>query len=537
MPHGGGKKIDEGSLRYKRLLRWIAEGAAYGRGSVPEIVTLEVEPALRTLPLRGTQQLRVTAIDAAGQRRCVTAEAEFESNAPTIAAIDRRGWIEAGDHPGEAAMLVRYLGHVTVARITLPRPGVTFARPPEANFIDKHVWDKLARLGIPPSDLAGDAEFLRRVYLDTIGTLPNATEARTFLSSTDPKKRAKLIDALLDRPEYADYWSMQWADLLRVDRDAVTPKAAVAMTRWLRREFAENRPFDEFARAILDRARQHRPRRAGRFLRGRAYARGAEPLHRATLLRRPDRLRPVPPSSVGSMGSRRLLRAGRVLLGRQAEAVAGRRDGHRRRPRPRFEEPAHRADRGGAGARGQSRCELLDFTGSANGLRRLDDRPGQSLFRAGDRQPAVGALLRPRPRRTARRLPPDQSAHERTAARGSGQAPPRLEIRPEGLHADALELAGVSTRLAAASGQRRRCPELLARRRQSDSRRGAARCDLANHRRAREVQRRRPTARGPSNCGTTVSHRTSSASSAGRCGRVCANANGRTSRASRRRCT
>ncbi len=251
VPHGGGKKIDEGSLRYKRLLRWIAEGAAYGRGSVPEIVALEVEPALRTLPLGGTQQLRVTAVDAAGQRRCVTAEAEFESNASTIAAIDRRGWIEAGEHPGEAAMLVRYLGHVAVARITLPRPGVAFPRPPEANFIDKHVWDKLARLGIPPSDLAGDAEFLRRAYLDTIGTLPTASEARTFLSSTDPNKRAKLIDALLDRPEYADYWSMQWADLLRVDRDAVTPKAAVAMTRWLRREFAENRPFDEFARAIL----------------------------------------------------------------------------------------------------------------------------------------------------------------------------------------------------------------------------------------------------------------------------------------------
>jgi hypothetical protein len=251
VPHGGGKKIDEGSLRYKRLARWIAEGAAFGEGESPAIVSLEVEPALRTLALKGTQQLRVTAIDETGNRRCVTAEAEFESNAPVIAAVDQRGWIEASEIPGEAAILVRYLGHVTTCRITLPRPGVSFPRPAEANFVDKHVWDKLARLGIPPSGPADDAEFLRRVYLDTIGTLPTAAEARAFFKDASPDKRAKLIDALLERPEHADYWAMKWADLLRVDRDAITPRAAVAMTRWLRKEFAENRPFDQFARDIL----------------------------------------------------------------------------------------------------------------------------------------------------------------------------------------------------------------------------------------------------------------------------------------------
>jgi hypothetical protein len=251
VPHGGGKKIDEGSLRYKRLVRWLNEGGEFGKGDAPAVVSLEVEPALRTLALKGTQQLRVTAVDAAGNRRCVTAEAEFESNAPNIAGVDRRGWIEAGENPGEAAILVRYLGQVATSRITLPRPGITFPRPAEANFVDKHVWDKLARLGIPPSGPVGDAEFLRRVYLDTIGTLPTAAEARAFLKDAAPNKRAKLIDALLERPEYADYWAMKWADLLRVDRDAITPRAAVAMTRWLRKEFAENRPFDQFAKAIL----------------------------------------------------------------------------------------------------------------------------------------------------------------------------------------------------------------------------------------------------------------------------------------------
>ncbi len=251
MPHGGGKKIDEASLRYRRVARWLGEGAGVGPSDVPAIVALEVEPAVRTLALKGTQQIRVTAIDAAGGRRCVTAEAEYESNAPVIASVDKRGYIEAGENPGEAAMLVRYLGQVAVCRVTLPRPGVKFTRPTEANFVDKHVWNKLTDLGIPPSGLADDAEFLRRVYLDTIGTLPTAAEAREFLASAAADKRAKLIDKLLERPEYADYWSMKWADLLRVDRDAVTPKAAVAMTRWLRREFAENRPFDKFAHDIL----------------------------------------------------------------------------------------------------------------------------------------------------------------------------------------------------------------------------------------------------------------------------------------------
>jgi len=128
---------------------------------------------------------------------------------------------------------------------------VKFARPAEANFIDKNVWDKLERLGIPPSELADDATFLRRVFLDVIGTLPTAAEASAFLADAAPDKRAKLIDKLLERPEYADFWAMKWADILKVDKDAVTPQGAVAMTRWIRRQFAENRPYDQFARAVV----------------------------------------------------------------------------------------------------------------------------------------------------------------------------------------------------------------------------------------------------------------------------------------------
>ena len=251
VPHGGGRKIATGGPQYRRLFRWIQEGCRFENDRTDAVVALEVEPNEEILSLKGSRQLRVTARTVRGKTRCVTAEAEYESNAPTIAGVDKRGWVEASDIPGEVAVLVRYMGNVTVARLTIPRTGVHFRRPPEVNFIDRHVWNKLERLGIPPGPLADDAAFARRVFLDTIGTLPTASEARRFLKEADPAKRERLIDELLERPEYADYWALRWSDLLRVDRDAVTAQGAVAMSRWLRRQFAENVPYDRFVRAVV----------------------------------------------------------------------------------------------------------------------------------------------------------------------------------------------------------------------------------------------------------------------------------------------
>ena len=251
IPHGGGRQIEEGSFLYRRLLRWIREGAALETMHFSPITSVSVEPPRRVLALSGKQQLRVTAVDQSGTPRDVTAEAEYITNDPTIAVVDRQGFVQSSDIPGEAAILVRYMGHVSVCRIAVPQPGITFARPPEHNFIDALVWNKLRQMGIPPSDLASDAVFLRRVYLDTIGTLPNPEVTRRFLASTDPRKRTTLIDSLLDRDEYATYWAMQWADILRVDSNALGSESAFALTRWLRRQFAENRHYDEFVRDIL----------------------------------------------------------------------------------------------------------------------------------------------------------------------------------------------------------------------------------------------------------------------------------------------
>ena len=174
--HGGGRRLPADGLAYHRLHRWIAEGARFDTDALA-IVGIEVEPRERILARHETQQLRVTAIDATGRRRCVTMEAQYDSNAGAIARPDGRGLIQASDIPGQAAILVRYLDHVTSCRVVLPQTELVFESPAEASYyIDRRAWDNLQRLGIPPAGPADDATFLRRVYLDTIGTLPTATE-------------------------------------------------------------------------------------------------------------------------------------------------------------------------------------------------------------------------------------------------------------------------------------------------------------------------------------------------------------------------
>lgn len=250
-PHGGGKRMEEDSLRYRRMARWIGEGAGYTRPDAPQIVKIEIEPSDQIMLARESRQVRVWAIDEKGAKHCVTTEAEYESNAGVIAGVDGRGLVQAAEIPGEAAILARYLGHVTVCRVTIPRPGQKFTRPPEVNFIDRHAWNKLEDLGIEPSGLSDDASFVRRVYLDVIGTLPTAAEARAFLNDKAADKRAKLIDALLERPEYADYWTMRFSDVLRVDQFKITPAGSVAITRWLHKQFEQNRPYDAMVRDLL----------------------------------------------------------------------------------------------------------------------------------------------------------------------------------------------------------------------------------------------------------------------------------------------
>lgn len=267
VPHGGGVRIRRGSPEYKTLRDWIAAGMPFGDADAPRVVAVNVTPAERRLKPRETQQLRATAVYSDGRKVDVTRHAKFFSNNEGLAAVDDDGLVTAGETPGDAAIMVNYLGHVDVFHALVPRTGtVANLKPPAArNFIDRHVDAKLRKLNIVPSTICDDATFLRRVSLDLIGTLPTAAEARAFLADKRNDKRARLVEALMKRPEFADYWSMKWADLLRVDRQALGHKGAYAFYRWIRESVATNKPYDRFVTELVTAAGNLRDAPAGHF--------------------------------------------------------------------------------------------------------------------------------------------------------------------------------------------------------------------------------------------------------------------------------
>jgi hypothetical protein len=253
MAHGGGVRIAADSADYETVRAWIAAGTPFGSLGDPSVAMIRVEPRERVFAPRGRQQLRVVARYTDGREVDVTAHARFLSNNGALAAMQPDGLVLAGDVPGEAAVMASFMNAVDTFRLVVPRAERIEHYPavPENNFIDRLVFRKLRKLNILPSGLADDAAYLRRVSLDVLGTLPTAAEARRFLDDKRPDRRARLVEELLGRPEFADFWALQWADLLRVDRAALGPKRAYAYYKWIHDQIAANRPFDEFARAIV----------------------------------------------------------------------------------------------------------------------------------------------------------------------------------------------------------------------------------------------------------------------------------------------
>lgn len=253
VPHGGGLRIQRGSNDYETLRGWIAAGMPFGADTDPRVDSIRVEPRERLLDMHGQQQLRVIARYSDGRDLDVTAHAKFQSNNDTLAVVSATGLVHAGDVPGDVAVMAAFMGAVDVFRALVPR-AETIAKYgdfPAGNFIDPLVFRKMQKLNIAPSELASDAEYLRRVYLDVIGTLPTADEARRFLTDQRADRRARLVDELLQRPEFADYWALKWADLLRVDRQALGHKRAYSYYKWIRESLAANKPLDQFARELV----------------------------------------------------------------------------------------------------------------------------------------------------------------------------------------------------------------------------------------------------------------------------------------------
>ena len=255
MPHGGGARMEPGSLDYLLLRRWIAEGGRPGDPSAPAVDRVEVFPADRILRPGEEQQLVVTAVHADGTRRDVTAAAVYEANVPGMARVTRQGLVTAGAETGDVAVMVRYQSLVGVFRATIPLGRPVVAVPPERNFIDTHVFGKLRLLGLPPSPLADDAAFLRRVTIDIAGRLPTVEEARDFAADTAADRQDRCIDRLLAGPDYAETFATKWSVVLRNKRDAdnaeLSKPGTYAFYDWLRQALEQNRPYDRIVRGIL----------------------------------------------------------------------------------------------------------------------------------------------------------------------------------------------------------------------------------------------------------------------------------------------
>lgn len=254
-PHGGGIRIKADSPQYRTLSRWIAAGMPRRIAGTPKLTGVSVSPTERILNGKATQSLKVTAKYADGSTRDVTALAQFQSNESGIAGVNEHGLVKTTGIVGEAAIMARYMGHIAVCNITVPVPGkvpdAVYAKLPRNNFIDGHVWTKLRRLRITPSEPAPDHKFLRRAFVDVIGRVPTPVEARKFLADKSSNKREKLIDYLLDQPEYADFWANKWADLLRPNAYRVGIKAVLNYDAWIRNAFRKNKPYDEFVRELI----------------------------------------------------------------------------------------------------------------------------------------------------------------------------------------------------------------------------------------------------------------------------------------------
>ncbi|MCA9265130.1 MAG: DUF1553 domain-containing protein [Planctomycetales bacterium] len=254
-PHGGGQRwvVDSPSLHL--IQSWIEQGAPRRQPDEPTLECITVEPADVRLLEGESVQLEVRANYTDGSQRTVTSLTAFQSNDAGLATITAEGTVTAGPIAAETVVMARYMNHIATCRITMPLPGDTppdlYTSLPRHNAIDALVWDKLQALKLVPAPPVDDARLLRRLYVDIIGRLPTVAEVEAYQTNTATDKRDRAISELLNRPEYADHWANKWVDLLRPNPYRVGIKAVFNYDHWIRENFRQNRPYDEFVRNLI----------------------------------------------------------------------------------------------------------------------------------------------------------------------------------------------------------------------------------------------------------------------------------------------
>ncbi|MCI0359936.1 MAG: DUF1549 and DUF1553 domain-containing protein, partial [Planctomycetaceae bacterium] len=250
--HQGGVRFHRDSQEYRILHDWITAGTPGPDSNAPQIVRLVVTPGEAVL-VEPVEQVQLESIAhfSDGSQRNVAALACYELT-NRLATVDSGGLVHR-DELGETTVIVRFLSQQVAVRIAfLPaRPGFAWSNPPAANYIDELVHAKLRTLQMNPSALADDATFVRRAYLDAIGLLPTADEARRFIGDASPEKRTRLIDDLVARPEFAEHWALKWSDLLRNEEKVLDAKGVDVFYTWIRESIGAGKPLNQFVRELV----------------------------------------------------------------------------------------------------------------------------------------------------------------------------------------------------------------------------------------------------------------------------------------------
>jgi hypothetical protein len=257
--HGGGQRFGTGSEAYRTLLEWVRQGAAWEKGS-GDIKRVRVSPEEHTFARPGEGvQLKVIAEYTDGTEADVTALSTFRIQDDYVAEVTPEGAVNSL-RPGDTGIIVSYRSNVVASRVLIPSPvgkAFTYPKVPETGYIDREVFAKLRKLNIVPSDLSSDGEFLRRLYIDTIGTLPPPDEVRAFLKDRDPNKRTKKIDELLRHPMHAALWATKFSDITGNNVDEMQApnnlrnKYSKMWHDWFRQRIEQNMPYDRIVEGVV----------------------------------------------------------------------------------------------------------------------------------------------------------------------------------------------------------------------------------------------------------------------------------------------